>query len=98
MEWRICWGWNFKCLVSKYQKWYIKNGHGERPVWKNKVVHGKKQPDFLGFYDVQIDAVKALWKAIGKAYDIPLVGPKVKDGVDPDSVNYAFSGIINVIT
>jgi hypothetical protein len=79
----------------KYQDWYIKNGFGPRPIWKNKVVHGKKQPDFLGFYDVQINAAKALWKAIGEAYDIPLVGPKVKDGVDPDSVNCTFSGIIN---
>jgi peptidoglycan hydrolase-like protein with peptidoglycan-binding domain len=79
----------------KYQNWYKKNGFGERPVWKNKKVHGKTQPDFLGFYDVQIEALKALWQAVSVAHGIPLVGPKVKDGIDPDSVNCKFSGFIN---
>ena len=36
-----------------------------------------------------------MWKSISVAHDIPLVGPKVKDGVDPDSVNCKFSGFIN---
>ena len=25
----------------KHQKWYVKNGFGERPIWKEKKVHGK---------------------------------------------------------
>jgi N-acetyl-anhydromuramyl-L-alanine amidase AmpD len=79
----------------KYQNWYKKNGYGERPVWKDKKVHGGKLGDFLGFYDVQLEAAKALWKSIGSFYKIPLEGPKVSDSVDPDSVKCKFRGIIN---
>ena len=79
----------------KYQGWYKKNGYGERPIWKDKRVHGGKLGDFLGFYDVQLEAAKALWQSIGSFYKIPLVGPKVADGVDPDSVKCKFRGIIN---
>lgn len=79
----------------KYQNWYKKNGYGERPVWKDKRVHGGKLGDFLGFYDVQLEAAKALWQSIGSFYKIPLVGPKVSDGVDPNSVKCNFRGIIN---
>ena len=79
----------------KYQNWYKKNGYGERPIWKDKRVHGGKLGDFLGFYDVQIEAAKALWQAIGEFYHIPLVGPKVTDSVDPDTTKGKFRGIIN---
>ena len=79
----------------KYQNWYKKNGYGERPVWKDKKVHGGKLGEFLGFYDVQIEAAKALWQAIGNFYKIPLEGPKVSDSVDPDSVKCKFRGIVN---
>jgi hypothetical protein len=79
----------------KYQNWYKKNGYGERPIWSGKKVHGGKLGDFLGFYDVQLDALKSLWKAINLGHDVPLVGPKVADTVDPDSVKCKFKGIIN---
>ena len=79
----------------KYQNWYKKNGYGERPVWKDKRVHGGKLGDFLGFYDVQLEAAKALWQSICSFYKIPLKGPKVSDGVDPESVKCQFRGIIN---
>lgn len=79
----------------KYQNWYKKNGYGERPIWSGKKVHGGKLGDFLGFYDVQLEALKALWKSINDAYDIPLTGPKVADSVDPDCVKGKFRGIIN---
>jgi len=79
----------------KYQNWYKKNGYGERPIWSGKKVHGGKLGDFLGFYDVQLEALKALWSAINKGHDVPLVGPKVADTVDPDSVKCKFRGIIN---
>jgi len=79
----------------KYQNWYKKNGYGERPIWKDKRVHGGKLGDFLGFYDAQLEAAKALWQSIGNFYKIPLVGPKVTNGVDPDSVKCKFKGIIN---
>ena len=31
---------------------------------------------FLGFYDVQLEALQALMKAMNKAYDIPFVCPR----------------------
>ena len=79
----------------KYQNWYKKNGYGERPIWSGKKVHGGKLGDFLGFYDVQLEALKALWSAINEGHDVPLVGPKVADTVDPDAVKCKFRGIIN---
>ena len=42
-------------------------------------VHGKKLKEHLGFYDVQLEASKALWKAVHERYDIPLVAPESGD-------------------
>lgn len=79
----------------KYQSWYKKNGYGERPVWSDKEVHGRKLGNFLGFYDVQLDALKALWKSIHNAYDIPLISPENKTTVDPPTSKGKFRGFIN---
>ena len=57
---------------TKYQGWYEKNGFGQRPVVTDAWVNGNKLSEHLGFYDVQIEAAKALWKACASAYDIPL--------------------------
>ena len=38
-------------------------------------MHGKKLDPFLGFYPAQIEALKALWKAINSATDIPYETP-----------------------
>ena len=59
----------------RYQTWYTKNGFGPRPVVKDAWVHGNKLDDFLGFYPEQLEALKALWKAIHNATDIPLEAP-----------------------
>ena len=59
----------------KYQAWYVKNGCGERPVVEDAWVHGNKLDPFLGFYPKQIEALKALWKAISVAADIPYETP-----------------------
>ena len=59
----------------KYQKWYVKNGFGERPLVENAWVHHNKLEPFLGFYPEQIEALKALWKAIHGATDIPYETP-----------------------
>ena len=64
---------------TKYQDWYVKNGFGERPIISDAICQGKKMKPFLGFYDVQIEALKALWSACSNAYDIPLVGPESGD-------------------
>ena len=61
---------------TKYQDWYVKNGFGERPIISDAICQGKKMKPFLGFYDIQIEALKALWSACSDAYDIPLAGPE----------------------
>jgi N-acetyl-anhydromuramyl-L-alanine amidase AmpD len=60
----------------KYQDWYVKNGFGERPIIDDAWVHTEKLDPFMGFYPAQIEAAKALWKAIhdaaGVEYKTPL--------------------------
>lgn len=58
----------------KYQSWYTKNGFPERPIWRG-TVRGIQLENHMGFYDVQMDALKALWKAVANACDIPMRAP-----------------------
>jgi len=55
---------------TKYQSTYVKRGFGERPVASGEKLHGQNISDFLGFYPVQIEALKALWKAIHDHFEI----------------------------
>jgi hypothetical protein len=64
----------------KYQDWYVKNGFGERPIENEGWVHGRKRDPFLGFYPVQLEALKALWKAFHLSLGIPLAYPENPDG------------------
>ena len=64
----------------KYQSWYKKNGFGERPIISGETVHGSSMKDFTGFYDVQLEALKELWKAVHKGIGIPLKCPTDKQG------------------
>jgi len=57
---------------TKYQDWYVKNGFGERPLIEDAKVNGRTLKPFLGFYDIQLQALKELWRACALAYDIPL--------------------------
>jgi hypothetical protein len=59
----------------KYQDWYVKNGFGERPIIDDAWVHGERLDPFLDFYPEQIEAAKALWKAINGATGIPYETP-----------------------
>ena len=59
----------------RYQNWYKNNGFGERPIIEDAWVHGDKLEPFTGFYPQQINALKALWKAISNATDIPYECP-----------------------
>ena len=43
-------------------------------------VHSSKLDPFLGFYPEQIEALKALWKAIHGATDIPYEAPLKQNG------------------
>ncbi len=64
----------------KYQSWYEKNGFGRRPIMEGQEVHGKALGDFTGFYDIQLQALKALWKAVHEATGVPLKCPLDKNG------------------
>ena len=86
----------------KYQSWYVKNGFGERPLIRKGDVkcHGRSLGEHLGFYDVQKEALKALWSAISNGLDIPLECPLDNKGnhintVDPECKSSSFSGFIN---
>lgn len=59
----------------KYQDWYKKNGYGERALIDDAWVHGSRLEPFMDFYPQQIDALKALWKAINGATGIPYECP-----------------------
>ena len=61
---------------TKYQSWYVKNGFGERPVVNDAECHGRKMKPFLGFYSVQMEALKALWTSIHERYGVPLQAPE----------------------
>jgi|2_EtaG_2_1085320.scaffolds.fasta_scaffold06797_4 peptidoglycan hydrolase-like protein with peptidoglycan-binding domain len=85
---------------TKYQNWYEKNGFGERPLVKDAWVHGRKLDEFTDFYPVQIQALKALWKAIHKATEIPYEAPQNQFGSTStkyeQDVKYGnFSGFIS---
>jgi len=59
----------------RYQDWYVKNGFGERPLIEDAWVHGSRLDPFTGFYPVQLDALKSLWRAIHGATGIPYEAP-----------------------
>jgi hypothetical protein len=85
---------------TKYQDWYVRNGFGERPVWEDVKLHGGTQKPFLGFYDVQIEAAKALWRALHDGLDIPLECPIGDDGnmlttVSSDVSSARFKGVVH---
>jgi len=82
-----------------YQDIYRRKGFGPRPFWRDAEVHGKKLKPFLGFYPVQVEAFKALAKALHKVYNIPLVAPmdgeNLSKGVEPEVEQGLFKGVIN---
>ena len=85
---------------TKYQSWYKKNGFGERPIQDEAWVHGNKLDPFLDFYPVQIEALKALWKAIHKGIGIPLETPGSEYGgtsttVDNKAARGTFKGFVS---
>jgi len=85
---------------TKYQSWYMSHGFGERQVLRDVKVHGKKLKPFLGFYDVQIEAAKALWQAISYGLNIPLQCPtnssgEMLGGLHDDSISTKFSGFVH---
>jgi len=85
---------------TKYQSWYEKNGFGPRPTVDDAWVHGSKLKEHTDFYPVQIEALKALWKAIHNAAEIPYEAPQNQFGSTStkyeQDVKYGnFSGFIS---
>ena len=80
---------------DKYQSWYVKNGFGERPIISGATCHGKPLAPFMGFYDVQLEALAALWEAVSYACKIPLELPQTVAAVDPTCAANEFDGFCN---
>lgn len=84
----------------KHQDWYVKQGLGERPIIDNAIVHGERLKPFTGFYPQQLEALKALAKAINKATGIPLKTPldrskQTNTTVSKKAASGQFEGFIN---
>ena len=84
----------------KYQKVYEMKGFGKRPIWVNDVEHAKEKGDeFLGFYDVQLDALKALTEALHLGHGIKLQVPTDENGMVKTmykkAANGNFEGVVN---
>lgn len=84
----------------EHQEWYVKQGLGERPIIENAVVHGERLKPFTGFYPQQLDALKALTKAVHKATGIPLQTPldrskEVNTTVSKKAASGQFEGFIS---
>lgn len=83
----------------RYQKWYKEQGFGKRPVIINAELNGETLPPMLGFYPEQIEALKALMKAVCVAHNIPFKTPLDKNGslvagVDRRVQGRAFEGVV----
>jgi peptidoglycan hydrolase-like protein with peptidoglycan-binding domain len=84
----------------KYQDWYVNNGYGERSIIDDAWVHGVKLDPFMGFYPAQIEATKALWKAVASASNVKLKTRlnqfgKVSTKYEKDIVYDKYEGIIS---
>jgi len=84
----------------KYQDWYVNNGYGERPMMDDAWVHGQKLDPFMGFYPEQIEAAKALWKAVASASNVKLKTKlnqfgKVSTKYEKEIVYGKFEGVIS---
>jgi len=83
-------GWNTRSVgveISnafslRHQDYYIRRGHGPRPIIEGAKVRGRTLRPHLGFYEVQKRAAKALWEAVCFAHGIPLQTPTNPDGTE----------------
>jgi hypothetical protein len=74
---------------------YAKKCNPPRPLAPASQLHGKEFPEHLGFYDVQVEALKELLKSLTSFYNVPLEFPnhngELIKGVIKTS---SFSGVI----
>jgi len=77
---------------TKYNSWYEKNGFGKRRVLPSMKTAAGTIDEHLDFYDAQYEALSALWEAIHRAHNIPLVIPDKLTG----TIDWSdFRGFIN---
>lgn len=86
-------------FYPKYQGWYTSHGFLQRPIVQEAIVHGEKLTNFMGFYPMQIEALKALIKAVSSYYNIPLQVPLDDKGelvtdLYQDAIDKKFRGVI----
>ena len=76
----------------RYQSKYESKGFGTRPIVRSQV-HGKQLPPHLGFYPVQLEALKKLFDAVN-GLGIPKQTPPVETIYEP-AQNGEYSGFIH---
>ena len=81
-------------FYEKYNKTYIVMGLPPRPIISDSFVHGQKIEAHLGFYDVQVHALRELIKAICSAYPSIKLQTPLKKEVQQDVVSKKYSGIV----
>ena len=79
----------------KYQSWYKKNVGMERPIMSGALAQDKVLEDFTWFYPEQIEALKALWKAIHEGCGVPYEAPEKDWAYDTYAASSKFSGFMN---
>lgn len=79
----------------KYQSWYKKNVGKERPIMSGAKAQNKVLDDFTWFYPEQIEAHKALYKAIHEGCGVPLVAPNEKWAYDSSAASGSWRGFMN---
>ena len=79
----------------KYQSWYKKNVGKERPIMSGGLAQNKVLDDFTWFYPEQIEALKALYKAIHEGCGVPLETPDEKWAYDKHAASGKFEGFMN---
>tara|TARA_B100001778_G_C18283645_1_gene492118 strand:+ start:63 stop:545 length:483 start_codon:yes stop_codon:yes gene_type:complete len=80
---------------QKYQGWYKKNVGKERPIMSGALAQNKPLKDFTWFYPEQIEALKALYKAIHEGCDVPLQSPASKWAFDSAAAGGSWKGFMN---
>ena len=79
---------------TKYQSWYKKNVGKERPIMSGGKAQNKVLNDFTWFYPEQIEALKALYKAIHEGCGVPLTSPNEKWAYDTDAAGGSWRGFM----
>lgn len=87
-------------FYMKYNKTYEQMGLGLRPLITDSKIHGQLLEPHLGFYPVQIEAYKALVKALRIGHNIPLTTPIDAAGnqintMVPEVATGKFTGIVH---